>query len=154
MNMYERIMQIIAEVIRHMQQGEKPSGMHLQELEKKGYTVAEISTALSWIADRIEASFVDIMQPGESSKNTHRVLNDAERDMFIPEAWGMLVHYQDIGLLSPEHIEQIIERSAMMNFRKVDIHSLTMLVVSILFQEDDSKHSLHRILLSGNEQIH
>lgn len=152
--MYERIMQIIAEVISHMQQGGSPSGLQLKELESKGYTVAEISTALSWIADRIEASIIDVVDPGESSKNTHRILNDAEKEMFASDAWGMLVHYQNIGLLSPEHIEQIIERAAMMHFRKVDTHSLTMLIVSILFQEDDSKHSLHRILLSGDEQIH
>ena len=53
--MYERIIKIIAEFLQHMQIGGQPSGDKLQELERRGFTVVEISTALSWIAERIEA---------------------------------------------------------------------------------------------------
>jgi uncharacterized protein Smg (DUF494 family) len=56
--------------------------------------------------------------------------------------------------LRAEHVEMLIERAIMMNIGSIDNPTLTMLIVSLLFQDDDSKHSIHRMLLKGDEQIH
>jgi uncharacterized protein Smg (DUF494 family) len=152
--MYDRIMQIISEMIGRMQEGDKLTVMQFKELENRGFTVAEISTALSWIAERIENSMLERTDHALRSEHSHRILNDAERLMFSAEAWGKLIHFREIGLLQSEHVEMIIERASMMNIGTVDNSTLTMLIVSLLFQDEDSKHSVHRMLLKGDEQIH
>ena len=92
--MYERIIKIIAEFLQHMQIGGQPSGDKLQELERRGFTVVEISTALSWIAERIEAGNLVIGSQTSETSFKHRILNDIEKEVFSPEAWGLLVQYQ------------------------------------------------------------
>jgi uncharacterized protein Smg (DUF494 family) len=154
LTMYDRIMQIISEVIGKMQTGDKLTKLQFKELESRGFTVAEISTALSWIAERIEQSMLEKTNHATRSEHSHRILNDSERMMFSGEAWGKLIHFREIGLLQTEHVEMIIERASMMNIGNVDNSTLTMLIVSLLFQDEESKHSLHRMLLHGDEQIH
>jgi uncharacterized protein Smg (DUF494 family) len=152
--MYDRILQIISEVIGHMQEGDTLTGLQLKEFENRGFTVAEISTALSWIAERIEHSVTEKTEHAVLSNDSYRILNEHERAMFSSDAWGRLLHFREIGLLHPEHVEMLIERAIMMNIGTVDNTTLTMLIVSMLFQDDDSKHSMHRMLLKGDEQIH
>ncbi|MGA1277238.1 MAG: DUF494 family protein [Candidatus Kapaibacteriota bacterium] len=152
--MYDRIMQIISEVIGRMQEGDKLTVLQFKELENRGFTVAEISTALSWIAERIEQSMLEKTNHAMRSNHAYRILNENERSLFSAEAWGTLIHFREIGLLQTEHVESIIERASMMNIGSMDTSTLTMLVVSLLFQDEDSKHSLHRILLKGDEEIH
>lgn len=154
MSMYDRILQIISEVIGHMQEGDSLTGLQLKEFENRGFTVAEISTALSWIAERIELSVTEKTEHALRSDLSHRVLNETERALFSFEAWGRMLHFREIGLLRAEHVEMLIERAIMMNIGSIDNPTLTMLIVSLLFQDDDSKHSIHRMLLKGDEQIH
>lgn len=154
MSMYDRILQIISEVIGHIQEGDSLTGLQLKEFENRGFTVAEISTALSWIAERIELSVTEKTEHALRSDLSHRVLNETERALFSSEAWGRMLHFREISLLRAEHVEMLIERAIMMNIGSIDNPTLTMLIVSLLFQDDDSKHSIHRMLLKGDEQIH
>lgn len=152
--MYERIIKIIAEFVQHMQIGGKPSGEKLQELERRGFTVVEISTALSWIAERIEAGNLIIGSQTSETSFKHRILNDIEKEVFSPEAWGLLVQYQELGILKQEQIEQIIDRGTLMNLYQADVHALSLLIIAIMFQQPESNHSMYRLLLQADERIH
>lgn len=154
MSMYDRILQIISEVIGRIQDGDTLTGIQFKDFENRGFTIAEISTALSWIAERIEQSVTEKSNHAVRSANAYRILNETERAMFTADSWGRLLHFREIGLLQGEHVEMLIERAIMMNIGSVDNSTLTMLIVSLLFQDDDSKHSMHRMLLKGDEQIH
>ena len=154
MNMHDRILQIVSEVIGRMQAGDSITGIQLKEFETRGFTVAEISTALSWIAERIEDSMIEKTNHATRSPQSHRILNDAERSMFSSESWGKLLHFHEIGLLQTEHVEMLIERAIMMNLGVIDNSTLTMLIVAMLFQDDVSRHAVHRMLLKGDEHIH
>jgi uncharacterized protein Smg (DUF494 family) len=153
--MYERIMQIIVYVMSQLQQGDKPAtGVSVDELLRRGYTNAEISTAFSWIADKMELSREPMVPALPGSPLSYRILHEAERENFTPAAWGALVQYHQLGLITTEHIEQIIERAMLTNFHKTDVPELNIILVSLLFQGAEKKNSMQRLMLSANEQIH
>jgi uncharacterized protein Smg (DUF494 family) len=150
--MFERIIEIIVYVISELKQNKHISEIDVNELEKLGYTSAEISTAFSWLVDKIEFSeqlFTDTFDTG----NSFRVFHDAERELFTRDAWGEMIQLHSLGIINNEHIEKIVERSAMTGSEKIDSPQLKMLVASISFNVETDAPPGTRIMLNGSDTI-
>ena len=52
--MYERIVEIITFVLSELKQNKKLSEIDLNVLQDRGYSSSEISTAFSWLVDKLE----------------------------------------------------------------------------------------------------
>ena len=150
--MYERIVEIITFVLSELKQNKKISDIDLNELEKKGYSNSEISTAFSWLVDRVEFSnkltTLDIQ-----SDDSFRILHDAERELFTEQAWGELIQMHSIGILNSNQIELIIERALLTGVFKIDSYFLKNMIASFIFNATNSIMPGSRVLLSGNDTI-
>ena len=148
----ERIMEIIAWVIGSHEKGAPLTAVDTSELYKQGYTDGEISAAISWILERGQQA-IDAMHNGVES-DSFRVLHGIESEVITKEAWGMLLSYQNLGFLSNEDIEQIIERAMVMGGETlVDMEELRAIVAVYVMNLDQDSMSGNRSLLSGNEQV-
>jgi uncharacterized protein Smg (DUF494 family) len=150
--MYERIVEIITLVIAELRTNKSIADVSITNLESLGYSNSEISTALSWLIDRLEFSdnsFVN-HKPDSSS---FRILHEIEKDLFTSEAWGQVIQLHALGLLTNEHIEILIERTAMMGFRQVDIHQLRLFVAYAVFNISINNQPTNKLMLQGNETI-
>jgi uncharacterized protein Smg (DUF494 family) len=150
--MYERIVEIITLVIAELQRNKTIAEISLDNLEKLGYSNSEISTALSWLIDRLEFSensFINHI-PNNSS---FRILHEAEKDLFTQEAWGEVIQMQALGILTNEHIEILIERTAMLGFRQIDTQQLKLFVAYIVFNVLVNNQPTNKLMLQGNETI-
>jgi len=150
--MYERIVDIITYVLSELKQNKKLADIDLNILRDKGYSSSEISTAFSWLVDRIE--FNNPSQPlNISDVNSFRILHDAEKELFTEFAWGELVQMQSLGIINTDQIEQIIERALLSGVFKIYSFFLKNMIASFIFNATNSTTPGSRILLSGNDSI-
>ncbi len=152
--MQERIIEIILYVISELKNNKEISDIDIGNLVNLGYTNAEISTAISWLADRVEFpdSFYSITPI--SSSDSFRVLHIAEYDLFTQEAWGEVVQLSTLGLLSNEHIELLIDRATMMGATEIDTGQVRAFLANVLFNAQTSSSPGSRVMLTGSDLIH
>jgi uncharacterized protein Smg (DUF494 family) len=119
-------------------------------LTRDGYTQSEISSAFSWLFERISAgkSVTDITS---GSGMSHRMLNDAEKMVFESQAYGYLIQCQQLGLLSNIDVETIIERIMMAGFSAIGLPEIKSFVAGYLFDVDNSNG---QVSLGSNDTIH
>ena len=144
----DKIVEIITYVLAQLKQNKKISDIDVEQLEEKGYTSSEISTAFSWLVDRMEFQEFKL-----ETDNSFRILHDAEKDLFTEEAWGELIQMNSLNLISNNDIETIIEKSLLSGIYKIDQSQLKEFVASIIFNANNSSLPGSRIMLKGNDTI-
>lgn len=151
--MFERIVEIIVYVVSELRQNNDLAKLNLDELINQGYTSSEISTALSWIADRMEIN--DKYTPVDTTiqNNSFRVLHDLEKELFTKEAWGELITMNALGLITNEHIETLIDRAFMLGLRQIDLQQLKIFVANVVFNAQYNNLAGSRFMLIGNDTI-
>jgi len=103
------------------------------ELLKQGYSEKEISTAFSWILERMVYANSD----AAPSPASYRVLHDVEKLFISSEAYGFLLQLEMIGVLSYEELERVIERSLMESTPGLSVERIKSLVAEIIFGQSD-----------------
>ena len=152
--MYERIIEIIVYMITELRVNSEISERSISELEDLGYSTSEISTALSWIADGVATNDNAFVKYLENSEHSFRVLNDIEKDLLTPEAWGELIQLTSLKILNIEHIEAIIERVTFLGIRKLDKAQLKSVVASIVFNEQVTNSPSNKWILDSFDTVH
>lgn len=170
--MHERILELIiylvneirneqrtGDVVKH---GEAPpvgpgnqyhkSGIDIDSLTKQGYTSAEISTAFSWLFDHLTMG--ENLIVGENSPHSHRILHEIERLAIGGEAQGYLIQLRELGLISDDDVEVVIERVMMSGLSNAGITEIKSLVASVLFDHDESNRLANRMTWNISDTIH
>jgi uncharacterized protein Smg (DUF494 family) len=151
--MYERIIEIIVFVIAELRHNKNIDEIDLEELQSRGYTSSEISTAFSWIVDRYELSEKYVVNEEYSNADSFRILHEVEKDLFTTEAWGELLQYHSLGILKNDHIEMLIERALMLGLQEVDSHQLKQFIANIIFNAQFNQFPGSRFMLKGTDSI-
>jgi uncharacterized protein Smg (DUF494 family) len=154
----ERIMEIIAYVMGVRRSGTPLMKVDTTELTKQGYTQSEISAAFSWIMERGEQNIVphDVQssEHSGSGEGSFRILHGIEAETITPEAWGLLLSYRDLGFLTNEDLEQIIERAMVMGGETdVDIAEIRALVAVYVMHQGPFADTGSRNLLLGSDAV-
>lgn len=151
--MYEKIVEIIIYVISELKQKRLLSEVIINELQKKGYTNSEISTAFSWISDTFNINEKLIVSDNFMNKDSFRIFHTGEREMFTDKAFGELIQYHSLGLLNNDQIETLIENSALAGWEKIDSLELKYYLASVIFSTQENLFPGNKFMLSGDEQI-
>ena len=151
--MYEKIIEIIVYVIAELRQNKKINEIDLEKLKKLGYTKSEISTAFSWLVDRIEMSENLLFANTCENCNSFRVLHDVEKELFTDEALGELIQLQSLGIIKNEHIELLIERAIMMGADVIESEQVKNFVAQVVFNAHNNNFLNSRFMLAGNDTI-
>ena len=107
--MQERIVEIILFLVNELKSNKQLSDVDVSFLTDNGYTQSEISTAFSWLFERLSVGQKLVAEQGDTHLS-QRVLHDVEKTVISPEGFGYLLQCQQLGLLSNADIETIIER--------------------------------------------
>ena len=150
---YHRIVEIIVYLVSELKQNKTISDIDVGELQKRGYTNSEISTAFSWLADRLEFSEELLFDDEINNTDSHRILHEAERELFTREAWGDLIQYHSLGIMENDHIETIIEKALMMGMKKLDSEQLKSFIATAIFYAGDDDIPGSRLMLNGDDLI-
>jgi len=127
----------------------------VEELKGLGYTQSEISTAFSWLVERVDVTRdKEVSDPALVDSSSFRILHEGELGLFTHEAWGRVVNLHSIGLLTNHDIEKIIERSIISGQFKIGIDKLSSMISDILSATDNQSDPFIRTALNGNDTIH
>lgn len=152
--MQEKIIEIIVFLINEMRNNKRLGDIDLRVLSDHGYTQNEISTAFSWLFDKINMGENILIDQEPNRPHSYRILHEAERTVITPEAQGYLIQLRELGLLDDTTVETIIDRIMMAGFSTVDLSEMKILVASILFDYDDSDRLGSRLMLNSKDTIH
>ncbi len=152
--MQERIVEIIVYLIHEMQADKRLGEIDLRVLSDKGYTQNEISTAFSWLFDKIHLGDNILSEGNRRLPHSHRVLHESERSVISPDAHGYLLQLRELGLLDDMDIELAIDRIMMAGFGAVGIDEMKSVIASIIFDYDDSNSIGSRLMLNSKDTIH
>ncbi len=151
--MYDRIIEIIVFVIAELRKNKTINEVDLGELKKLGYSKSEISTAFSWIVDKLEFSGQNNSETEFVNKGAFRVFHEVESELFTKEALGEMMQLHTFGLLSNEHIESLIEKTVMTGGIQVDSNRLRSYVADVVFKAESVNEAGSRFMLQGNDTI-
>jgi uncharacterized protein Smg (DUF494 family) len=151
--MQEKIVEIIVFLINEMRHDKRLGEIDLAQLSDKGYTENEISTAFSWMFDKINMGEKILNGEQSGSQHSHRILHETERSVFTPEGHGYLIQLRELGLLDDMDLETAIDRIMMAGFGEVGISEVNTIVASIMFDYDDSERIGSRLMLNSNDTI-
>jgi len=112
--MYDRIITILIFVLSELTNNKDLDEISIAELTKRGYTTKEITTAFTWIVEQLDNPE---SMPGLNMPNNEiafRVLNETETELFNKETWGEIINLKNLGMLSNENIEALIDWAVLM----------------------------------------
>jgi len=151
--MHERIVEIILFLVNELKSNKQLSEVDVSLLSQNGYTQSEISTAFSWLFERMSVGEPQFT-PGKPADTSHRMLNEAERMVIQPESFGYLLQCHQLGLLTNGDLEIIIERIMAAGFASVGINEMKSFVAGLLFGYDNPPAGGSHIVLGNNDTIH
>jgi uncharacterized protein Smg (DUF494 family) len=151
--MQERIVEIILFLIGEMRSEKRLGDVDVNVLTREGYTQSEISTAFSWVFDRMTVG-QSVMEPQPETERSHRILHDAEKMVISAEAQGYLIQCQQLGLLGNRDVEVIIERVMAAGFAEVGLAEMKSLIAGILFDAENPRGGDGHVSLGTNDTIH
>ncbi|MBS1536908.1 MAG: DUF494 family protein [Bacteroidetes bacterium] len=150
--MQERIIEIIALMLAELKRTNSLNSIDTEELSRRGYTTAEISTAFSWIADKFALFPTVSLTEDYSSTLSYRVLHSIENELIPQDVWGDIIEYQSLGLISNAQIEDIINRTMISGIGKLTSQTLKRMI-AMQFTNVGNNLFLGNILLTGNETV-
>jgi uncharacterized protein Smg (DUF494 family) len=152
--MREKIVEILVYLMGELRNNIPLGEIDLSVLTNSGYTPTEISTAFSWLYEKINLGENLVKGISKSSPHSHRVLHDAERMVFTPEAHGFLIQLRELGLISEEDIEAVIDRVMLADYVTAGMQETKSIVASILLEGEDSRGIGSRVMFNGKDTIH
>ncbi len=124
-------------------------------LKNQGFADQEISSAYSWILDRLQTN-TEFFHESARSSNATRVFSEAERQHFSPDAIGYVLQLSNLGLLKEEQIESVLERGVLVWPAPVSLEQMKILIDSVMFSDSisgESSRDLQIYVADDNESV-
>ncbi len=140
--MHHKILEIIEFLISELDDSKESLQPDIdqlsQKLLEKGYTENDIQKAVDWIVDYVNRSknFEEFPEAGERGGLRLRLLTPIERKIFSREAQGLLVQFQQLGILKPAQVEQIIDRCFMFGLDRVEVEDIKLILMQVLLGKE------------------
>jgi uncharacterized protein Smg (DUF494 family) len=148
--MQERIVEIILFLVSELRSNKRLSDVDVSSLTRDGYTQSEISSAFSWLFERLTQG-KPFIKVSSGSSTSQRILNDTEKMVVESQAYGYLIQCQQLGLLNNIDVETIVDRIMMAGFTTVGLPEMKSFVAGYLFDVDNSNG---QVSLGINDTIH
>ena len=105
------------------------------DLRNMGYTDNEISSAYCWVMDRYGTGDQVYFSEFPDEHHSSRVLSNAERFQFAPEAYGFLLKLLNLGLIDDEQMETVLDRGALLGPKPINQEQVKLIATTFVFSE-------------------
>ena len=119
-----------------------------------GFSDNEISSAYGWFLEEVQSRDMQEIITERNGNAPPRHFSEPEKQVFSVEARGFLIQLYQMGLLSPEQFEAIIDRVNLLEPSSVDINTLKIIASSIIFGGINRNWDLNWFNISGEETVH
>jgi uncharacterized protein Smg (DUF494 family) len=151
--MQERIIEIIVYLVNEMRNNKSLGEIDVKVLEEGGFTQAEISSAFSWLFDKLAVSNQVLPHVDHQVNRSYRILHEVEKMVITPEAQGYLIQLRELGILDDVTLETVIDRAMMSGYSKIGLDETRIIVASLVFEKDDQKRIGNRVISASSDTI-
>lgn len=154
-----RIMEIILYLVGEMQHRKELAEINTNLLRERGYSEAEISTAFSWLFDKVartvseEAIYAGTKPFSPSGRMTFRPFHEVEDSLLSLEARGFLLQLRELGLVGDNEMEMIIDRLWYIGAQNVGLDTIRDISADVIFHFNDSMLPGSRFMLGLQDSI-
>lgn len=152
--MTERVVEILIYIMSELRRDRKYS-QKLDALSKdliqRGYTQSEISSALTWIMNRLSMDAEEVSDNERPSQNSHRHLHEIERAVLSTEAHGYIIQLKELGIIDELDVEELLERALMLGTSEVEVDDIKSIVATLLIRDEGLQG---HFLLEDSTTIH
>jgi len=103
------------------------------ELVRAGFDTSEIDRALDWL-DGLTDNHDSLLLGSQTAHGT-RIYNDVERDRLDVSCRGFITYLEQIGILSPDQREILVERLLALETPDIDVEQIKWVVLMVLFSQ-------------------
>lgn len=151
--MHERIVEILMFLVSELKSNKQLNDIDVSFLTKSGYTQSEISTAFTWLFERMAVG-QPVATSGTRAEASFRYLNDAEKMVISREGFGYLLQCRQLGLLRNSDIELIVDRIMAAGFSNIGVPEMKSFVAGILFDSNNPSPYGGQISLEIGDTVH
>ncbi|MFQ5865618.1 MAG: DUF494 family protein [bacterium] len=155
--MNERVVEILILIMSEIKRNrDRAKNLELlsKDLMQRGYTENEISSAFSWLLNRLDGESEELIQnQGPTSDQSFRLLHEIERSIISTEAYGYVIQLKELGIIDEMDVEQVLEKAMMMGTSQVSVADIKSIVASILFINENFRDGMY-FLFEENPVIH
>jgi Smg protein len=127
-----------------LDEGDEPDRDTLkQELEHAGFPSGEVERALCWLEDL--AADPSRSSGAAAGRGAIRVFGALEQARLDTDCRGFLVHLENVGILSPEQRELVIDRLMALEGDDIDLEKLKWVVLMVLFSQPGQETAFARM---------
>ncbi len=158
--MHHKILEIIEFLISELDDSKESLQPDIdqlsQKLLEKGYTENDIQKAVDWIVDYVNRSKKFEEFPGTADREglRLRLLTPIERKIFSREAQGLLIQFQQLGLLKPAQVEQIIDRCFMFGLDRVEVEDIKLILMQVLLGKETPSFNGKPLFFPIKDTVH
>ena len=138
--MNERVVEILIYLMNEIRRNNNVTqklDLLSKNLIQKGYSETEISSAFTWLLDRLNYESEEIVHKQQPTlKHSIRHLHEIERSIISVEAHGYLIQLRELGIIDELDVEQILERAMMAGAPKITVDDIKAIVAAMLFASD------------------
>ncbi len=149
---HERILEIIMYILKELKRQKDLNDIDYKELIRFGYSDSEINAAIAWIYSKIQED-EKVFFKNISSPKSIRVLNPAEQRLFTPESLGYLISLKELGLISEQDFEFIIDKISTSAVFRVELSELKPIISAFVLNIDDPNDKRNRLIINNNDTI-
>ncbi len=158
---HERIIEILVYILAEMRKHQQLADIDLGQLSQRGFSQTEISTAFSWLFDKMsfapDMSATVEFRPAnqqDSAEGSIRIYHEVERSVLSREAQGYLMQLRELQIINAGEMEAVIDRVMMTGMAPIGIAEVKELVAGMLFDsEDHTRAGMSRMMLSPTDTI-
>jgi uncharacterized protein Smg (DUF494 family) len=151
--MQDKIVEIIVYILSEIKNLEQINEIDLERLAKIGYTENEINTAFAWLYSKINRG-ENIFKGKKESTKSKRFFHEAEKNTLTTEAMGYLMMLMELGLLSDDDEEVILDKIFYSGLQKIELVELKSIIASLILDLENKSEKLDRLFLQNNDTIH
>jgi len=138
--MHERLMEILVKLLKEIHSTRDITTTLediSEQLRLQGYSETELSLAMSWLDTQLQKRNRESEQVSPM-KSSMRVLHPVERIMLNTEAYGYLLHLENLGLIEKDQIEAIIEKAIASGKSEITVHDVKMMLASVVVDNEQT----------------
>jgi uncharacterized protein Smg (DUF494 family) len=146
-----RVLEIVFYLMDHFQEPDDQASSISEfssDLKSLGYSDEEISSAYGWVLDHLSAAGESLYSSFDGQIGSSRILTDQERARMTSDAYGFLIKLSNMGFLSGEQFEKILDRLGIVGSRMVTRDQVKLIASAVLFTQQDQ---LDSILMADGE---
>lgn len=136
--MPERIIEAIIILLSKLQENQIVNAyVNLsKELSTQGYTESEINLAFSWIFNHLKKDRSYDFQDDDFVALEDEFMDDPNEQILSPEAYGYLMQIVQLGMLSDNQVEEVIEKAVEKGGSAISTDEVKSIVANVLFDSD------------------